>query len=158
MANVSIFKCNSPVDDYRKAFKNDFSLRPPAYALIFWIYMRDGVHEGKIFVSKLNFAWKFDFGAYSYRYPPKLCETVALPLKSRWSIGIDIAWKNGLKNAFSGFCFLGDKMNCSIYTLGHATLEYWSICRGLQKKFTNGPYQPDYWCYISVIHGSVVIA
>ncbi len=62
---------NSPVDNYRKAFKNNFSLRPPAYALIFWIYMRDGVHKGKMFVSKLNFSRKFDLGAYSYRYPPK---------------------------------------------------------------------------------------
>ena len=41
------FECYSPVDNYRKAFKNNFTLRPPAYALIFWIYMRDGVHEGK---------------------------------------------------------------------------------------------------------------
>ncbi len=31
----------SPVDDYRKGFKNNFFmfLRPPAYALIFWIYI-----------------------------------------------------------------------------------------------------------------------
>ena len=36
----------SPVDGYifRKAFKNNFSLRPPANALIFWIYMWDGAH------------------------------------------------------------------------------------------------------------------
>ncbi len=62
---------NSPVDNYRKTFKNNFSLRPLAYALIFWIYMRDGVHKGKMFVSKLIFSRKFDLGAYSHRYPPK---------------------------------------------------------------------------------------
>ncbi len=38
----------SPVDDDGKAFKNNFSLQPPANDLIFWIYIWDGVHWEKI--------------------------------------------------------------------------------------------------------------
>ena len=36
---VSVWIGQSLVDDYRKAFKNNFSLRPSAHGLIFWIYI-----------------------------------------------------------------------------------------------------------------------
>ena len=61
---------DSTVGDYRKAFKNNFSLREGANTLIFWIFFGMVSIKGKL-VSKLKIIPKILFLGYFLHAPPK---------------------------------------------------------------------------------------